>query len=362
MIDFSAGVRMAISEFGLDDEIEIVFESINQGTDKNLILNSVNKLVLQHQTEVNILFANFSLLEDIASSLNALSRPTLVTNMGGNIPNLFDHGDFIFSNSFGLWESAMMAGKWGVEKFGKKTAHGSYFYEAGYGIYRAFCEGHAKADGEVVFNQISEFNPNPDDFKNFMNQMEVESPDFLYMLYSERDAVDFLTKLSESPQNGKYPIVSSGVMLNDEILEKVNEPIKEIFNVASWDVSDNSEKNRKFVENYKNHTGNLPNYFGLLGYECAASICTAYQDEKWSKNGHDQADVIKNGKFLGPRGELSYANSNMTHFENHIYTLDENQERLRIESIGRLPSRADVIEASKVDNNPAGWFQPYLCQ
>lgn len=362
MIDFSAGVRMAISEFGLDNDIEIVFENIHQGTDKNLILNAVNKLVLQHQTEVNILFGNFLLLEDIASSLNALNRPLLITNMGANIPNLFEHEDFIFSNSFGLWESAMLAGSWGSKKFGKKAAHGSYFYEAGYGMYKSFCEGLKNSEGEIIFNQISEFNPNPNDYANFMKQMEVEIPDFLYMLYSERDAVDFLNKLVNSDENGKYPIVSSGVMLNDEIIDKVNKPVKSIYNVASWDPSDNTEENQKFVKNYKEHTGNQANYFGLLGYECAASICSAYKSDNWSKNSNDQANALRNVKFLGPRGELSYANSNMTQLAHHVYTIDENHKRSKLESIGRLPSRSDVIEASKQDSNPAGWFQPYLCQ
>ena len=56
MVDFAAGLRMASAEFKSEDEIELVFESIHQGTDKNLILNGINKLVIQHQTEVNIPF------------------------------------------------------------------------------------------------------------------------------------------------------------------------------------------------------------------------------------------------------------------------------------------------------------------
>ena len=163
-IDFTAGIRMAIAEFGLEEEIEFVFESIHQGTDKNLILNSVNKLVLQHQTDVNILFSNFLLMEDISSSLNALEKPLILTNMGGNLPSYLEPGEFIFTNSFGLWESAFLSAKWAVNKFGKKTAHGSYFYEAGYNMYSAFCKGLEEAQGEVVFNQISEFNPDPNDF------------------------------------------------------------------------------------------------------------------------------------------------------------------------------------------------------
>lgn len=362
LIDFTAGVRLAISEFGLDDEIELVFESIHQGTDKNLVLNSVNKLVLQHQTDVNILFSNFLLMEDITSSINALQRPLFLTNIGGNIPNLFDSGEYIFSNSFGLWESAKMAGKWGVKKFGKKTAHGSYFYEAGYNLYGSFFQGLNEEGGEVIFNQISEFNPNPDDYQNFMKQMEVETPDFLYMLYSERDAVNFLNKLSNSPENGKYPIVTSGVMIDDDTLEKVEGVPKEIFNVVSWDVSDDSKENEKFVSSYKDQTGNLPNQFALLGYECAASICAAMKLDSWSKNGKDQSTAIKESHFAGPRGILKYDESNSTCVEHHVFRLDENKKRTKIESLGVLPSRAEVIEASKSENNPAGWFQPYLCQ
>ncbi|MEP5341634.1 MAG: ABC transporter substrate-binding protein [Algibacter sp.] len=363
MVDFTAGVRMAIAQYQFEDDIELIFESINQGTDKNLVLNSVNKLVLQHETDVNILFSNALIMKDIAPSLNALQRPTLLTNIGGNIPNLFDSGDFIFSNSFGLWESAHLAAKWSVDKFGKKVAHGSYFYEAGYDLYASFCHGLKEVNGEVIYNQVSQFNPNPDDFQNFMKQMELETPGFLYVLYSERDAVSFLNKLGQSKENGKYPIITSGVLLNDEIIEKVENIPENVFNVASWDLSDEHVDNKAFIETYKEQTGKDPNYFALLGYECAGTICDAMKHKNWSKLGKDQAQAIKYTCFSGPRGRLNYNNvMNSTGFEHHVYGIDGTKNRKKMESIGILENREAVIEVSKAHQNPAGWFQPYLCQ
>lgn len=363
MVDFSAGLRMAIAQNQLENDIELVFESINQGTNKNLILNSVNKLVLQDQTDVNILFCNALLIQEIAPSLNALQRPTLLTNMGGNISKLRNPGAFLFSNSFGLWESAYLAAKWGIAKFGKKVAHGSYFYEAGYDLYASFCLGLKEATGEVIFNQISEFNPNPDDFQNFMKQMELETPDFLYMLYSDRDAVSFLNKLGESHENGKYPIVTSGVLLNDEIIEKVEYSPAKVFNVSSWDLSDNNEDNIKFIEAYNEQTGKDPNYFALLGYECAGTVCAAMADNGWSKIGKAQAQAIKNSRFSGPRGKLNYDNAlQATGFEHHVYELNGAKNRQKVESMGRLENRETLVEESETNQNAAGWLQPYLCQ
>lgn len=362
LIDFTAGVRMAIAEFGLGDDVELVFESIHQGTEKNLILNAVNKLVLQHQTDANILFSNYLLLEEISSSLNALQKPLIVTNMGGNMPSFFEPGEFILSNSYGLWESAFLAAKWGEGKFGKKTAHGSYFYEAGYNLYSAFCMGLEEAEGEVVFNQISQFNPDPNDFENFEKLAEAESPDFLYALYSERDAVDFLSKLSKSEMNGKYPVVSSGVLLNDEIIEKVEGTPKDVFNIMSWDLSDQSPENVRFVETYEEQTGNKPNCFSLLGYECSALIFSAMKNDSWGKNGKSQVDTLKNIDFTGPRGKLSFDETNSTVASHNVYTLDGNMERRKLETLGPLENRNDVVKASQETTSPAGWFQPYLCQ
>lgn len=363
MVDFSAGLRMAIAEYLVDDKIELVFESIHQGTDKNLVLNGVNKLVLQHQTEVNILFCNYLLLEDIASSINALQRPLILTNIGGNLPNLFEPGEFIFMNSFGLWESAHRAASWGVNTFGKRAAHGSYFYEAGYGLYASFCNGLASAGGEVVLNQISDFNPNPDDFVNFMSQAAAESPDFLYMLYSERDAVNFLTKLTQSAENGKFPIVTSGVLINDEIVSKIEGYPERIFNLATWDTSDDRPESKAFTENYRQQTGNTPNYFSVLGYECGASVCKAMMQDSWSKNGKDQAVALKEISFAGPRGELNYKNGlNSTSAVHHVYTLNADRTRKRVASLGALESVEEIVNSSRVNSNPQGWFQPYLCQ
>jgi ABC-type branched-subunit amino acid transport system substrate-binding protein len=363
MIDFSNGLRMAIAQYQLEHDIELVFESIEQGTDKNLVLKAMNKLVLQDQTDVNILFCNSLMIEEIAPSLNALQRPILIANMGGNIPKLFNLGAFLFTNSFGLWESAHLAAKWGVDKFGKKVAHGSYFYEAGYDLYGSFCLGLKKAGGEVIFNQISEFNPNPNDFQNFMKQMELETPDFLYMLYSDRDAVSFLNKLGQSHENGKYPIVTSGVLLNDEIIERVEYSPAKVFNVSSWDLSDNNAANIKFIEAYNEQIGKDPNYFALLGYECAGTVCAAMTDNGWSKTGKAQAQAIKESLFSGPRGKLNFDNAlQATGFEHQVYELNGVKNREKFESIGRLENIEALVEASQSNQNAAGWLQPYLCQ
>lgn len=362
IVDFNAGVRMALAQFGRMNDVEIVFENIHQGTDKSIVMNAVSKLVLQHQTDVNILFANYLILEDIASSLNALETPLIITNIGGNAPIFFNVNEFIFSNSIGFWESANMAAQWAVEKFGPKTAHGSYFYEAGYGMYTAFCEALKQAKGEVVFNQISEFNPNPEDFSIFEQQMALENPDFLYMLYSERDAVDFLNKLSQSEMNGKYPIVTSGVLINDEILEKVSGSSKDIFNVATWDLSDDNPSNVSFIENFKNANGKQPNYFALLGYECAALVCSASSDEHWGAGGRSKVQALKNITFDGPRGTLDFQHSNNIAVSHHVYSLSEKNERYKVESLGKLNNRDGVILNLKENSNPSGWFQPYLCQ
>jgi branched-chain amino acid transport system substrate-binding protein len=353
---------MAIAEFGLEDDVELIFESIHQGTDKDLILNTANKLVLQHQTDANILFSNFLLMEEIASSLNALQKPLILSNMGGNLPNLFEPGEYIFSNTLGLWESAYLGAKWGVNKFGKKTAHGSYFYEAGYSLYSSFCRGLNEAGGEILFNQVSEFNPDPNDFANFEMQMELESPDFLYMLYSERDAVDFLNKFSQSEMNGKYPVISSGVLLNDEILDKVDQASKNVFNVSTWDASDESDENKRFIQAFAEKNGKTPNFFNVLGYECTGLVLSACESDEWARDGKSQVNALKSIDFLGPRGKLSFDEMNATQAQHKIYTIDESKKRYQIDSLGIMESRSDVINASKETANPAGWFQPYLCQ
>lgn len=362
MMDFAAGLRLALFESQLENEVELVFESVNHTTDRNQVMNVMNKMVLQHLTDVNILFINYLLLDDIAESINALGRPTIVTNMGGNLPYTLQHGEFIFINDFDLCRSAFLSARWGVQKFGKKVAHGSYFYEAGYGMYNTFMKGLNHAEGEIIFNQISELNPDPNDFSSFMLQMKAETPDFLYMLYSERDAVDFLNKLNQSEENGQYPIVTSGVLLNDEVLEKVTGNPKGIYNFATWDVSETSDANKKFVENYKEQTGKSPNYFSLLAYESIGVILEAMKSEGWAKSGSIQAKAIKESKFNGPRGEVSFDEStHETKFEHHVYSLDANRNRQKSDSIGLFPYEQELKTACQ-NEIPVGWFQPYLCQ
>lgn len=353
---------MAIAEAGLENEIEIHFESLERGANKDQVLRTATNLVIQKQTDVNILFCNCQFLEEISDSLVALQRPFIITNIGGN-PNLCAAKDNLLINSLDLWESAFKAAEWAVTRFGPKSALTTYFYEAGFDIYNSFTIGLSKAQGEVAFNLVSPFDPNPSDFDELMNVLKIESPDFLYALYSGQDAVRFLNNLVNSSDNGKCNIVTSGVLLNREILDKVHGIPKGVHNVISWDKNLDSENNLDFVGRYNERSENQPNYFSVLGYEGAGSICAAMKSEHWSPKGSDQFKALRESCFVGPRGVRDYNNAlNATQSESFVFTLNEEGDTFCEGSLGFLEHKTSHIESLKLNHMPSGWSQPYLCQ
>lgn len=362
-MDFTSGIRLAIKKAGYENEIQLVLENIGNGTNKERIISALNKLVIQEQTDINILFINSILLTEVTETAKALKRPLIITNIGANIPADFYGDDYLLMNSFNLWESAYMAAKWGVENKGKKLAHGSYYYEAGYQLYECFSQGLLDSGGNTVLNQVSQLNPDPNDFELFMENIEPLSPDFLYMLYSERDAVSFLNKLSASGYNGKYPIVTSGVMINDEILEQVHGTPQKIVNISSWDPVLDKPENKIFAEEFQNETENKPNFFSLLAYECGGAICDAMKSKNWSQKGLDQFEAVKASSFTGPRGILEFNNDlNMTQFHNYVFELKENRTRKMYGEVGKMNQRSELIMMKRQQDRLAGWFQAYLCQ
>ncbi|NHN28094.1 ABC transporter substrate-binding protein [Flavobacterium jejuense] len=361
-IDFMSGLRLAFKEQKSED-IEILYQGIENGGNKDLITNELNKMVLQNQVDLNIVFANPIFTDEIANTTKALQRPVIITNMGANLPIFKINSPYVLINSLNLWESAFSAASFGIKKFGKKVAHGSYFYEAGYQLYQSFVDGVIKNEGEIVFNQIADFNPDPNDFSTFMKKVREENPDFLYLLYSERDAISFLNKLVQSSENGLFPIVTSGVMLNEEIVSNVDGLPKNIFNVCSWDKSLKNHINDKFTSELKEFTGKEANYFSLLGYECGMSIALGFNKPSWSKNGLNQFEIIKNNTFEGPRGKVDFSiGLGITQFDNHVFTLDDKGNTIQHLSINKIENRNDLILKSINEQRYSGWFQPYLCQ
>lgn len=362
-LDFLSGIRLAFKEQNVINDIEIIYQGIQNGSDKELIITELNKMVLQNQVDMNIVFANPMIADEITITAEALQRPIIVTNIGANIPNAKLNSPYVLINSLNLWESAYLASFFGIEKFGRKIAHGSYFYEAGYQLYQFFMEGVQKKRGEIVFNQIAEFNPNPNDFMNFMAKAKEEKPDFLYLLYSERDAISFLNNLINSDENGLYPIVTSGVLLNDEILKNVNGVPKNIYNICSWDKSLKNKINEKFTTDIKDLTGKESNYFSLLGFECGMAVALGIQEKSWSADGLNQYETIKNCIFEGPRGKVDFVSGlGMTQYDNYLFTLDSNGTTIQNKCLDKIKDRNYLLEESLKKQRFSGWFQPYLCQ
>ncbi len=361
-LDFTNGLRCALATNESSEKIDFSFESIGNGTDKDVIVNALHKLVLQEGVHVVLLFVNPKILQDVLPVIQSLQRPVIITNIGGNLPLVMDNSEFIFYNSLNLWESSFKAAEYGVENFGKKAAFGSYFYDAGYQLYESFLTGLVKSGGNIIFNQVSEFNPDPDDFDKLMSAFDQEPPDFLFALYSERDAVDFLNKLIRSDANGRYPIVTAGMMIDDEILAKVDGYPENIYRVSTWDKVDPNQENQLFLEEYKKTAGGDANYFSLLGYECGGIICESMKKADWSANGRDQYLAMKSSSFSSPRGLLSFeGEQNIASYGHKLYALKENGEREFLDDLGILDHREEYVSQSSKRDTIAGWMQPYLC-
>lgn len=359
--DFVTGVRHASSAFE-DSDVRLLIEGIGSASDQGVIESALNKLVLQEDCDAIILFANNFMLEQILPKVNGFKVPTIVTNMGGNMINHFGTSEYVFTNSFGLWESAHMAAYFGYQNFGRKMAHGAHFYEAGYRLYESFFMGLEQIRGEVVYNLISKFEPDPNDFETLIYNTAKNEADFIFALYSDRDAVSFLNKLSNLEENGVHPIVASGVMLDKEILEKVNGTPKNFFNLTSWHPSLSSEQNRAVCSEFEEQTGSVMNYFSLLGYECGGSLLTAEKSELWSPKPTDRIKAIKSCHFEGPRGLIKFDNEDQaSQFEQHVFTLNDNKEVVHYAPFGKLANRTQWLEKSRAQTGFNAWFQPYLC-
>lgn len=362
-VDFVNGVKYALEKFNASSNIELIFHSIGVGTNKDEIAKAMNDMVIQDNIDAFILYVNTIILEDLAPTIEGLKRPVMISNIGANIWFKNIPTNYVLTNSYNLWESAYQSAQWGIHKWGKKIAHGSYFYEAGYQIYESFIEGTKPLDGEIVFNQISELNPNPDDFNIFMESIKEDTPDFLYMVYSERDAYTFLNKLTDSPYNGTYPIISSGTLIDDDCLEKLTGYPEEIYNVTSWDISLDTPENTEFTKGYESFYGEVANYFSLLGYECGATFAHAVKSEQWSKNGQQQFEILKNTTVEGPRGTIEFSNENhSTQYNNYVFKLNKDLKRTIVDKLGKLDHKHQLIQKKQQEDKLFGWLQPYLCQ
>ena len=213
------------------------------------------------------------------------------------IPNLF-------RVSTSGWQNHYPMGDWVVKNVAKEAVLTASDFAGGRDVLHEFKGGFLKAGGKI----IKEIYPplGTTDFSAYLADIRSINPPMTYHFYAGTDAVRFVKQYAQFGLKGKIKIVSSGFMVESDVLPAQGADALGIISSLHYtDTLDNPE-NKKFVADYRAKFNEFPSVYSEYGYTCARAITELLKATDGNTQDKDKLrQAMLNVKFNAPRGAFS---------------------------------------------------------
>ncbi|HTZ19130.1 MAG TPA: ABC transporter substrate-binding protein [Dissulfurispiraceae bacterium] len=320
---------------------------------------SLKKLVERDKVDLAVCLANSS----AASALDNYfpGTPMIVSNVGECMVREGDFNGTTFHCTLNQWQSNWAMGRWAARHLGKRVFIASSLFESGYDSIYSFRLGFKSLGGTVVETHVSHNGPGTENPAAVMSEIRGKSPDFVFALYSGRDAVDFVRAFASSGLAGRVPLAGVPFLVDEGILNEHGLSAGGIKSCFSWSAALPSIENRQFVAAYKGRTGRTPDAFAVLGFDTAGLIAAAL---KGSASISQFTDALAHADVISPRGPLKMDPATNT-MSGPLYMREvragtkgpENAATERLEPVSDLDGRLRSMRVAV----RTGWHNAYLC-
>jgi len=361
---FMDGIHAFLEQYGLTHAITCVTANIGFGTDTIVIEQKAEELLMQHQVDLLIAFADFPVIETLFPLIKALNKLLIVVNHGAKYPqNWAGHPNVIhhhLGNALNSWCTGEK-----VAKEHQKAALISSYYDGGYSLCHAFSTSFSDTGEKIGFNLIGHqlkdnFDAAP--LLSFVEQ-DQEVKAFLTVLSGELVS-EIHAQFNKTIVNTAATFYGSPVMIEESGALTDTADFFNVEGYISWFPNSPLPENEQYCTSFQARTGRVPDSFGVLGWDTALildAIAAA-----WKKGKTDPQNIIEllsNKTLTGAKGTMQlHAGSrqyiaplyyvNITAGEmQHLQTLD-------VKAVEETFKR--MIE-HKIIGISTGWLNTYLC-
>lgn len=358
-LDFLNGLKFALKNEIANGDLEFLIESLGIATDRSLLKIS-EKLILQENIDLAISFCGSNILQELVTVFDNYKKPLVYADLGGSIIKDNYVKPYVLNYNLNLWQSAFVAAKYAVKKYGKRVAMVSSAYDGSYNMSAASVEGINAMGGEVVGYFVNQIDFKNSNYTNFIAEVEKVQADVIIASFSYNEGTEIFKALSKSSINGSIPILANPLMTN-EISNTENYQIENVESVATWSFEDNEKAMKDFKKNYEIIYNQAPNIISLLGYEIGLTVIEVIDEE--GRISPNLSEVIKNKKIYTPRGKVIYNHMNEAIVENMLL---RNFQYTNGNYINTVAKKLDVLITEEIEQRlktipEPSWHNPYIC-
>ncbi len=150
------------------------------------------------------------------------------------------------------------------------------------------------------------------DYAAEIAKIRAADPEMVFHFLPGGMGINFLKQYSQAGLKDSYPLVVSTASMDERIMGAVKDAAVGVRSTAHWNVAQDNEANKKFVEGFKAAYGRTPTVYASQGYDTAKLIASALKATggmvKDSKD--DFRAALRKADFDSVRGDFKFANNN----------------------------------------------------
>ncbi|MBK6937495.1 MAG: ABC transporter substrate-binding protein [Chitinophagaceae bacterium] len=306
--DFFNGIKTLLRSERISEDIHFIIDNIGFGINEQEIYSKAEKMILQDDADVVLLFADTRIAEMLQPLFTACNKLLLVVNFGANFPDNWTPSATTITHSLNFCWHAALTGTLAAKETNKQAINTVSYYDGGYR--QCFCMLHAHQvnGGTPRFNHVT--NIKLEDFtlepvSGFLK--ENHDINTLLCLFSGEQAERFYKEIDALQLQQMLNLYVSPMMLDETLQPPLYNNVKAV-NVKGyvpWHSSLDNEANTVFKRQYAGVTGNPVNYFSLLGWETGLILQAILQQyAAGNKHAASVVTALTTITISGPRGWL----------------------------------------------------------
>jgi hypothetical protein len=339
--EFKNGVNLILPE-----DIHLHEVNVEKG-EPNEVLPAFRKLIVDKEVDIVIGFLDSNITNTVKGLITATQTPCILSGMGTRLPlPKIASSPFIFHNTYQIWESCWLAGKYFSQKFGDKYAALTSFFDCGYPQTYACVQGASGGKTQPQFISITHKDELDKEWEVTSKNFGEMEPEFTFISYYGKEREEILGKLSEIDFPEERIISSPGIANG----------YGNITRITSWHPELKNKENIEFKELYKQKYSKSPSEFSLLGYETISLILNSIEIIN-SLDPDKFKEQLLGTTLQGPRGTISFIQETQSSYCGHYSIL--NNEFVKMS----YPKEEILLEINRnTITNQIGWQNTYLCK
>lgn len=338
------------------DTVQFFSENIGFGENSTLNYSKGEKLFLQDEVDMVIVYSNSSNAEPLYQLATAFNKPLIILDAGMQIPQS-PVSPLCYHISLQGVHACRISGKMAGEG-NRKVLMATSFYDGGYRGPWCYDRGLSEAGGAICANYVSGYKQAEFTIDPYIGMLQQSGAGSVAACFSSYLAELFFKALHEKNKEAvTLPFYCSPFMAEEQLLGKCDFPGGEFFTVVPWAQSLDNNEQTIFLDTIQREKKKEANIFHLLGWE--AAIVASQADKQGAAS-------LKNFSYQSPRGEVTiHPGTHYTYAPLYKGMITENTKgKCVLEIAAKIPIDANEhikIMDDKPDSISSGWKNNYLC-